>query len=426
MLQSFFHAGIGSAICARTASMSACACSMQTPGFRRATGFSQCELAASSSAVKAFSLQKLPGPAAAVRGRGRSARPAARRSPDAARCRGAGRDPGWRGSPPKWVCHAAWLRITTRSAPGLILLGAEHPADERLHAEHAEMIGGDIAAVEPCRLAVDLHGCGRQRLRRHRLERSACSFSASNVRGRRRIGGRRRRRLQTRTMRSGLGKGSGFSSTPSTRLNIAVLAPMPSASTPIATSAKPGSRPSDGETVADVLQEILDPPRAAVVAMDLPHLLDAAEARKASRRACCGDRGPRAQRVVLGELEVGEHFVIELAIETVWRDQRQPVARDGVSVITPWRQNARDQRRGLLPVGDFDMELLRAGAGQRIELHLAIGFRDAPLRADPALLLEAHERRIDRSLAERAAGRTSARCAARCCSRAAPPWCRGS
>ena len=50
---------------------------------------------------------------------------------------------------------------------------------------------------------------------------------------------------QTRTMRSGSGKGSGLNSTPSTRLNIAVLAPMPSASTLMATSVNTGSRRSE-------------------------------------------------------------------------------------------------------------------------------------------------------------------------------------
>ena len=49
---------------------------------------------------------------------------------------------------------------------------------------------------------------------------------------------------QILTMRSGFGKGSGFSSTASTTLNMAVFAPMPSASTPTATIAKSGSRRS--------------------------------------------------------------------------------------------------------------------------------------------------------------------------------------
>ena len=45
-----------------------------------------------------------------------------------------------------------------------------------------------------------------------------------------------------RTMRSGLGKGSGFTSTASTMLNTAVLAPMPSASATMAVSEKTGCR----------------------------------------------------------------------------------------------------------------------------------------------------------------------------------------
>jgi hypothetical protein len=48
----------------------------------------------------------------------------------------------------------------------------------------------------------------------------------------------------TRTIRSGSAYGSGFRRTASTRLNMAALAPMPIAITPIAIAAKPRSRKS--------------------------------------------------------------------------------------------------------------------------------------------------------------------------------------
>ena len=46
---------------------------------------------------------------------------------------------------------------------------------------------------------------------------------------------------QSRRIRSGSGYGSGFRRTPSTKLKMALLAPMPSASVRMATTAKPGA-----------------------------------------------------------------------------------------------------------------------------------------------------------------------------------------
>ena len=57
-------------------------------------------------------------------------------------------------------------------------------------------------------------------------------------------------------MPSGSSKGSGRSSTVLTRLKIAVFAPMPSASTPIATSANAGARDGDTERETDVGQSM--------------------------------------------------------------------------------------------------------------------------------------------------------------------------
>ena len=50
---------------------------------------------------------------------------------------------------------------------------------------------------------------------------------------------------QTRRMFCGSGYGSGLSSTPSTKLKMAVFAPMPSASVSTATAVKPGAFSSE-------------------------------------------------------------------------------------------------------------------------------------------------------------------------------------
>ena len=122
------------------------------------------------------------------------------------------------------------------------------------------------------------------------------------------------------TMRSGLGKGSGFRSAPSTTLNMAALAPMPSASTPIATNANPGSRRKRGQAVARVPDEVFDPANAAIVAMVLLHLIDAAEPAQGFR-ACLGGIEPACPSIVLGQLEMRANFVFELALQAVGAEQ---------------------------------------------------------------------------------------------------------
>ena len=126
---------------------------------------------------------------------------------------------------------------------GLVFFGPEAAADHRLHAEHGEVIRRHVASGEADRLAVDHHRRGRGRFGRQRREASG---SAAAARGRcgwwSSCGSSASALSQMRTIRSGSGKGIGLNSTPSTRLNIAVLAPMPSASTPTATAVKPGMR----------------------------------------------------------------------------------------------------------------------------------------------------------------------------------------
>ena len=140
-------------------------------------------------------------------------------------------------APPKYVCHAAWLMTTTGSAPAihvvLVKVRPSPPAD----GEHLEVVGGHASRVEPDRIAAagqrDRLGLfGGQRLER----RSRCGASrGSRGRSRAFMITRLGRSPHTRMMRSGWVNGSGESSTASTTLNIAALAPMPSASTPAAT-----------------------------------------------------------------------------------------------------------------------------------------------------------------------------------------------
>ena len=147
---------------------------------------------------------------------------------------------------------AAELRLPERVAQHhhrgrsrLIFARCEGPPDLRLHAEHLKVIGRHQLARNARRIAASRHrGPGRD-LDRQRLEDVGLPLPVQK--GQR--GGAVARLgvgvSHTLTMRSGSGKGSGFNRTASTILNMAELAPMPSASNPMATAANPGSRASE-------------------------------------------------------------------------------------------------------------------------------------------------------------------------------------
>ena len=118
----------------------------------------------------------------------------------------------------------------------------------------------------------------------------------------------------TRTMRSGSEKGSGFRRTASTRLNIAVLAPMPIAITLTAMAAKPGSRTSSRSPYRTSFSSVSSQRTLRVVAMRFLHLIEAAKI-AARRSARILRREPRGQRVPLRQLQMRLHFVVQFPVE---------------------------------------------------------------------------------------------------------------
>ena len=94
-----------------------------------------------------------------------------------------------------------------------------------------------------------------------------------------------------------------------------------------------------GEAVARVLDQVLDPPRTAIVAMDLLHLLDAAELPPGF--AARLDRiEPARDRIAFRQLEMRDHFVVELALDARRSEQgeqaREP-AFDGHALASRMR-----------------------------------------------------------------------------------------
>src|ERR1035437_2225557 len=69
-------------------------------------------------------------------------------------------------------------------------------------------------------------------------------------------------------------------------------------------------------------------------------------------------------------------------------------------VLSGGAKESLHQGHGALPILRFPRDLLSPRAGQLVEFGLAIGIAGTPARFDPAALLQAQERRIERPLVE--------------------------
>ena len=234
------------------ASISACACARSTPGFSRAiTGSLWLSRTARSASVYASGTQMSRAVDAPRRDR------EARRHDADDRCRPRHRASACGRSrpalPPKWLFQNPSLRTTTCAARR----ASPPPAGTRGRAAAAR--ADDVEEVRPrprrrrpprrCRRA------GQRELtepvQRHPLERAArrAASRRSSPPTPRSAGmpgnvALRRHVEQTAPARSGSSNGSGRSSTVLTMLKIAVLAPMPSASTATTAIANDGARSS--------------------------------------------------------------------------------------------------------------------------------------------------------------------------------------
>ena len=155
------------------------------------------------------------------------------------------------GSPPKRRCQKAWLRMRRRGPWKRALLGVEVAAVQERHAERRQEVVGDAElrsrSGSPVPVMVGAQIVGEREVRRRATRSSVLPVAPAleRVRPRRAIRQTARRRC-SRSRRAGRARanGSGFSTTALTMPNMAVQAPMPSASVAMATNAKPGARRS--------------------------------------------------------------------------------------------------------------------------------------------------------------------------------------
>src|SRR5215467_14546295 len=76
---------------------------------------------------------------------------------------------------------------------------------------------------------------------------------------------------------------------------------------------------------------------------------------------------------------------------SAWRRLQQSVTPSCAAfscLLTPWQEKAGEYCCGFFPFALFPFKLFSAGAGQTVELCLAVVIGQAPFGADRALLLE--------------------------------------
>ena len=126
----------------------------------------------------------------------------------------------------------------------------------------------------------------------------------------------------TRTMRSGSGKGSGLNSTRVDQAEHGGVGADTERQHAHRHQRERRRADQRRQAVARVADRVLDPAGAAVVAMALFHLRDAAEGPSGLDPGLVRSE-PARHAVALGQLQVRRHFVVELAIEAVLTPQRQ-------------------------------------------------------------------------------------------------------
>ena len=164
------------------------------------------------------------------------------------------------------------------------------------------------------------------------------------------------------TSSRGAGTGSGLNITASSSVKIAVLAPMPSASVPIADERKRGVLDERARGVAEILAKVVEPRERPHVAMHFDGLDHAAEVPQ--RRQARLVRRQALPDVLVGRFrQVARELVVHLAIELprpAERAQRGTAARAAASwQVLRDREEAADDVGGALPLGASAWSCLR-------------------------------------------------------------------
>ncbi len=151
------------------------------------------------------------------------------------------------------------------------------------------------------------------------------------------------------------------------------------------------------------MREHVDDAKPAAVFHELFRLVETAEI-DARGPASLGPAQPAPDVFVLEKAQVGVELFAEIAIDPA-RPKQLPHAREedapGHHGFTPSRfEHALDDRRDARPAFGFSRELTCPARRQAVELGAPVVLGRAPLRANPPLLLELHERGVERALIE--------------------------
>ena len=155
------------------------------------------------------------------------------------------------------------------------------------------------------------------------------------------------------------------------------------------------------ERVEDVACQVIDEAGAASVATLVGGKRHRAEAR-ARPRASVGGAQTGGDVLLRLALDVERELLVELAFDAARRrPARESAGTDrGGSCASRQLHHAADGRGHALPLAGFDRQLPAPGWREPVVLRPPAQLRDGPLGVDPALVLEAMERRVERALVD--------------------------
>src|SRR5271156_685891 len=167
---------------------------------------------------------------------------------------------------------------------------------------------------------------------------------------------------------------------------------------------EPGRLPQLTDGIADIASRLFNPWQAALYAVALADLRDAAK--RAQRGGACLLLIHPVRAIFFdGQIDMRAQLFVENGIELPTAEECCETAEENADpvhnrLLIRRGKEARHGGGDALPVFDLLHDLLPPGAGQRVELSAASGFRSTPFGLHPPPLFQAKKSWIDGSLVE--------------------------
>src|SRR5262249_52980148 len=141
-------------------------------------------------------------------------------------------------------------------------------------------------------------------------------------------------------------------------------------------------------SIAEILNQVLQPVPTASIAADFLDLLDSAQGELGLAASLLGTKSSCNSFSGLF-FDVEADFIVKVALDSLSAEQRTQPYWDRIAPahLNPRESHdARDRGGKTLPVGCLGLQLLAARFGQGIKLGATAIFGELPVRFDPALL----------------------------------------